>query len=134
MSASRGGALAEEAVFGDVEPFGVEKDFRLAFARHGLFGIQQIEDSPILGVMQELAGRLRRAIRRRRPMLLRLARTLLRAERLSRRDCARILRSVGFRGRTRPRFSPLVALTEREAGERAQREVDDHRRRLKAWA
>jgi hypothetical protein len=109
-----GGAVAEETVFGDVEPGGVEEDLRIALARARITDPEAASTNE--GCLPLVLGqvvRVRAMLRRRRRALLALAHVLLRAREVDRRTCARVVRDAGACVRLRPRFSPIIGWDER---------------------
>jgi ATP-dependent Zn protease len=101
------GPIGEETILGDVEPLGVETDLRVALARGCVVHPENPTQANEDGIQWVRASvvRVRAMLRRRRRSLERLARELLRAKTLTRRDCVRIVRG---RVRSRPFKSPTV--------------------------
>jgi hypothetical protein len=126
-----GGAVAEELVFNDVEPGGVETDLRVALARLRVTHPERVgEDDEGVAYVRAQVARVRAMLRRRRPALLKLAEALLRKRTLERRECALIVRAAGTRVWLRPHYSPIIRRGEARACDVARWGIEERRQEL----
>ncbi len=117
-----GGAVAEELVFGQEEPFGVWTDLRVALARAHVTSIDGHVDRETAGVrrVDEQVEHVRRMLRRRRRALERLAEGILRTKDVTRGHAVRVVREAGTRVRVRPKFSPTLPRQELDRCDQAR--------------